>query len=85
MGPTYGGTLLTISGTSFPEVAEKVTVSMGVKRCEVQTASSEELTCVVPSNPPGNVEVVVDTETKGEKFRGRHWRFCNMLLQKLSV
>ena len=69
-GPTYGGIVLTITGTSFPDVSEEVTISMGVRRCEVQTASSTEITCVVPNNPPGEVDVVVDTQTKGENFRG---------------
>ena len=69
-GPTYGGLVLTITGSSFPEEPEEVTVSMGVRRCEVQTTSSTEVTCVVPNNPPGDVNVVVDTQTKGESFRG---------------
>ncbi len=58
--------MLTITGTSFPEEPEEVVVSMGAKRCEVQSASSTEVTCVAPSNPPGEVDVVVDTQTKGE-------------------
>ena len=69
-GPTYGGVILTITGSSFPEVSEEVTVSMGTKRCEVQTSSSTEVTCVVPNNPPGDVSVVVDTQTKGESLQG---------------
>jgi hypothetical protein len=58
--------VLTITGTSFPNVSEEVTISMGVRRCEVQTVSSTEITCVVPNNPPGEVNVVVDTQNKGE-------------------
>lgn len=69
-GPTYGGVVLTITGSSFPEEPDEVTVSMGVRRCEVQTTTSTEVTCVVPNNPPGDVNVVVDTQTKGESLRG---------------
>ena len=65
-GPTYGGTVLTITGSSFPEVAEELVVSMGARRCEVQAASSTEVTCVVPTNPPGDVDVIVDTQNKGD-------------------
>jgi hypothetical protein len=57
--------VMTISGTSFPEVAEELVVSMGARRCEVQTASSTQVTCVVPTNPPGDVDVIVDTQNKG--------------------
>lgn len=61
--------MLTITGTSFPHKPEEVKVSMGERSCEILTASGTELTCVVPANPPGDVNVVVDTKTKGKKFR----------------
>jgi hypothetical protein len=71
---------MTISGTSFPEVAEELVVSMGARRCEVQTASSTQVTCVVPTNPPGDVDVIVDTQNKGNfelrpKYMVRHKPF----------
>lgn len=83
MGPTYGGIVLTITGTSFPTAPEEVTVTMGARRCEVKTTSSTEVTCTVPSNPPGNVNVVVDTEVKGKNIRGES-RKIGVLLGKIT-
>ena len=79
-GPVYGGTLLTISGTSFPDVVESVTVTMGASRCEVQSTTSTEITCVVPSNPPGDVKVVVDSKDKGRAtYNGIDGNFTSKL------
>ena len=77
--------MLTITGTSFPNVSEEVTISMGVRRCEVQTASSTEITCVVPNNPPGEVNVVVDTQTKGENFREGYQGSYSIVLQDCTT
>ena len=69
-GPTYGGLVLTITGTSFPVAGDEVKVSLGGKSCEVQSTSSSQVTCLVPSNPPGDGDVVVDTKNQGESFWG---------------
>lgn len=79
-GPVYGGTLLTISGTSFPDVIENVEVTMGVSHCGVQSTTSTEITCIVPSNPPGHVKVVVDSKVRGRAtYNGIDGNFTSKL------
>lgn len=67
-GSTAGGTLVTISGTGFPEEEDKVTVSVGGYICHVESSSSTEITCKSSAQTVGtkDVEVTVITPTGSE-------------------
>ena len=52
-GPVYGGSVLTISGSGFPEVDSELEVMVGGNHCEVQSTTATQITCVLPRNPPG--------------------------------
>ena len=79
-GPVYGGTLLNISGSSFPDDIQDVAVTMGEKPCEVQTTTSTEIICIVPRNPPGYVTVVVDTKERGRaSYNGISGNYLSVL------
>jgi hypothetical protein len=64
-GPVYGGSVLTISGTGFPDVLSEIEVMVGANDCQVQNATATEITCILPRNPPGQAKVVVDTQKNG--------------------
>lgn len=67
-GSTAGGTLVTISGTGFPEEEDKVTVSIGGYICHVESSLSTEITCKSSAQTVGtkDVEVTVITTTGSE-------------------
>lgn len=64
-GAVYGGTLLTITGTGFPDVLSELTVTVGDNDCPLNSATATEITCTLPRNPPEQAKVVLDTQQNG--------------------
>ncbi|XP_072177767.1 fibrocystin-L-like [Diadema setosum] len=58
-----GGAVLTISGQRFDTTG--ATVSVGGEPCEILSQADDEITCTLPSNPPGEREVIVNIDGVG--------------------
>ena len=66
VGSTAGGTLLTITGTLFPSSKDNATVKVGNQVCDIQTISSESITCLTSASAGSGTEklsVTVNAQT----------------------
>jgi len=54
-GSLYGDTLVTIFGEGFGNNASLVTASFGTFKCEIQTITNTELTCLTSSTAKTHV------------------------------
>ena len=79
-GPVYGGSVLTISGTGFPNVLSEIEVMVGGNDCQVQNATGTEIQCILPRNPVGQAKVVVDTQKNGRaSYSGSEMNYTYVL------
>ena len=62
IGPTLGGTLITITGTNFVEGA---TVTVGGNPCTIVSIASTSITCTTPAGSVGAKNVVVTNPVTG--------------------
>ena len=79
-GPVYGGSLLTITGTGFPDTISEIEVMVGKNTCRVQSTTATEITCTLPRNPPGEEKVVVETQMNGRaSYNGSETKYTYVL------
>ena len=63
-GPTFGGTLLTISGSNFlkdPSEEDRVKVTVGSEECVIQNVNDTHIQCLTSPHEPGYVSILVST------------------------
>lgn len=70
-----GGIVMTIMGSGFSEDMTKVSVAIGSKECELQSASVNTITCLTPRHIAGSYEVVVTIKSSGRAFSPNHLCF----------
>jgi hypothetical protein len=79
-GPVYGGSVLTISGTGFPDILSEIEVMVGGSNCRVENATATEIKCILPRSPPGEAKVVVDTQKNGRaSYSGSEMNYTYVL------
>ncbi|KAE8599477.1 hypothetical protein XENTR_v10017204 [Xenopus tropicalis] len=60
-----GGAILTISGNSFGSQSPNSAVLIGNVTCQTLQWNQSDITCTLPSNPPGNYSVLVLVDNLG--------------------
>ncbi|XP_028395269.1 fibrocystin-L-like [Dendronephthya gigantea] len=79
-GAVHGGSVLTISGSGFPNSASEVEVMVGGLDCPVHNVTATEITCLLPRHKPGRAKVVVDTQKNGRaSYSGSVMNFTYVL------
>ncbi len=59
-GGTGGGTLLTITGSSFPADSAKITVTIAGSACDITSSSSTQIQCRTNTYAASSIKAVVN-------------------------